>query len=153
MAKKCSRILKMEIKWFWKAAGFLLLFLMPVFSFIAFETIIGNLQWIWEERMTWNILWIAVFYMIAFAVSGTSRIAVPVISLLFFVLAAAEAMVEEFRGTSMMVWDLLVIIFPARLRWWREWLIGRIGFAGMAIGLVCCFYMKIVPGQRLEINM
>ena len=149
MAKKCSRILKMEIKWFWKAAGFLLLFLMPVFSFIAFETIIGNLQWIWEERMTWNILWIAVFYMIAFAVSGTSRIAVPVISLLFFVLAAAEAMVEEFRGTSMMVWDLLVIIFPARLRWWREWLIGRIGFAGMAIGLVCCFYMKIVDRKSV----
>lgn len=50
MAKKCSRILKMEIKWFRKAAGFLLLFLMPVFSFIAFETITGNLQWIWEER-------------------------------------------------------------------------------------------------------
>ena len=63
----------MEIKWFWKAAGFLLLFLMPVFSFIAFETIIGNLQWIWEERMTWNILWIAVFYMIAFAVSGDRK--------------------------------------------------------------------------------
>ena len=169
----------MEIKWFWKAAGFLLLFLMPVFSFIAFETITGNLQWIGEERMLWNILWIAVFYMIAFAVSGTSRIAVPLISLLFFVLAAAEAMVEVFRGTPMMVWDLLavetamtvaenyeieltdamremgnmllwlnllVMIFPARLRWWKEWLIGGIGFAGMAIGLVCCFYMKVAPG-------
>lgn len=186
MVKKCSKILKMEIKWFRKAAGFLLLFLMPVFSFIAFETITGNLQWIWEERMLWNILWIAVFYMLAFAVSGTSRVAVPVVSLLFFVFAAAEAMVEEFRGTPMMVWDLLavetamtvaenyeieltdamremgnmllwlnllVMIFPARLRWWKEWLIGGIGFAGMAIGLVCCFYMKVVPGQRLEINM
>lgn len=186
MVKKCSRSLKMEIKWFRKAAGFLLLFLMPVFSFIAFETITGNLQWIWEERMLWNILWIAVFYMIAFAVSGTSRIAVPLISLLFFVFAAAEAMVEEFRGTPMMVWDLLavetamtvaenyeieltdamremgnmllwlnllVMIFPAQLRWWKEWLIGGIGFAGMAIGLVCCFYMKVVPRQRLEINM
>ena len=59
--------------------------------------------------MLWNILWIAVFYMIAFAVSGTSRIAVPLISLLFFVFAAAEAMVEEFRGPPMMVWDLLAV--------------------------------------------
>lgn len=183
---KCGKILKIEIRWFRKAAGFLLLFLMPIFSFVAFETITGNLLWIWEERMLLNILWIAAFTMIVFAVSGTSRIAVPVVSLLLFVLASAEAMVEEFRGTPLMIWDLLavetamtvagnytieltdemremgrlllwmnvlVMLFPARLRWWKEWLIGGVGFAGAAVGFVCFFYLSIVPKQGFEINM
>lgn len=185
-ARKCQRILKFEIKLFWKAAGFLLLFLMPLFSYIIFETITGNLQWINEERALLNILWMGVFYLIVFAFSGTSRIAVPVVSLLLFVLAVAEALVEEFRGTPIMVWDmlafrtgmtvaenyvielnddmreagiallqlnLLAMIFPARLRWWKEWLIGGLGFAGIAVGFVFYFYLSIVPGQGMEINM
>lgn len=185
-AKRCRRVLEIEIRLVWKAAGFLLLFLMPVASYLVFETITGNLQFIWAERAVLNILWIGVFYLIAFAVSGTSRIAVPVISLLLFVLAVAEALVVEFRGTPIMVWDLLafrtamtvadnyvialtdemweagslllwlnllVLICPARLRWWREWLIGGMAFAGAAVGFVCYFYLSIVPGQVLEINM
>ena len=39
-ARKCQKILKFEIKLFWRAAGFLLLFLMPLFSYIIFETIL-----------------------------------------------------------------------------------------------------------------
>lgn len=181
-----KKILKIEIKLFWKAAGFLLLFLMPIFSYLIFETITGNLQLIWRERAILNILWIAVFYLAVFAISGTSRFTVPVVSLLLFVLAVAETLVEEFRGTPIMIWDLLavktamtvaenyvieltdemweagrallwlnllVMIFPARLRWWKEWLIGGMGFAGAAAAFVVCFYASIVPGQGLEINM
>ena len=185
-ARKCQKILKFEIKLFWRAAGFLLLFLMPLFSYIIFETITGNLQEIGESRALLNILWIGAFYLFFFAFSGTSRIAVPVVSSMLFLLAVAEALVEEFRGTPIMVWDmlaigtamtvaenyvieltdvmreagiamlwlnLLVMLFPARLRWWKEWLIGGIGFAGIAVGFVFYFYLSIVPGQGLEINM
>ena len=185
-ARKCQKILKFEIKLFWRAAGFLLLFLMPLFSYIIFETITGNLQEIGESRALLNILWIGAFYLFFFAFSGTSRIAVPVVSSMLFLRAVAEALVEEFRGTPIMVWDmlaigtamtvaenyvieltdvmreagiamlwlnLLVMLFPARLRWWKEWLIGGIGFAGIAVGFVFYFYLSIVPGQGLEINM
>lgn len=185
-AKRCRKVLEIEIRLFWKAAGFLLLFLMPVASYLVFETVTGNLQLIWAERAVLNILWIGVFYLLAFAISGTSRIAVPAVSLLLFVLAVAEALVVEFRGTPIMVWDLLavrtamtvadsyvieltdemweagsvllwlnllVLVCPARLRWWKERLVGGAAFAGAAVGFVCYFYLSIVPGQVLEINM
>ncbi len=89
-----------------KYAGFLSL-LMPVISYLLFEYVTGNLPWISPEMAALNILWIAVFYLAVFSLSGTTRIAVPVVSLLLYAASLAETFVVSFRSTPIMIWDVL----------------------------------------------
>ncbi|MDO5350295.1 MAG: LTA synthase family protein [Lachnospiraceae bacterium] len=95
------------LKYMRKVAGILLLLFMPVISYILFEYVTENLKLISAERAILNILWILTLYLFLFVVSGSSRFSVPVVSLLVYVISLAEAFVVSFRGTPIMIWDIL----------------------------------------------
>lgn len=88
----------------WNIPAFVL---MPVISYVLFEYVTGNLSSIRWEMAVLNILWIAVFYLVVFAVVGNSRAAVPIVSVLLWGISAAEVFVVSFRGTPIMIWDVM----------------------------------------------
>ncbi len=97
------------LKIIWRAVGLLLLLAMPAVSYLLLEYVTGNLFEIYTDMAVWNVLWIFAFYLAAFALSGSTRVAVPLISAFFFVLSVAESFVVSFRGTPIMVWDILAV--------------------------------------------
>ena len=68
-----------------KIGGYLLLALVPVFSYLLFELVTGNLETIPWYMAALNIGWIYVLYLIVLGISGTSRIAVPLVSILLLI--------------------------------------------------------------------
>lgn len=91
------------------AAGILLLILMPAVSYGLFEYVTGNLTQISRRMAVLNMLWIFVMYLIVFALSGSSRITVFSVSVFLWVLSLAETFVVSFRGTPIMLWDVLAL--------------------------------------------
>lgn len=87
--------------------GTVCLILVPCVSYVLFEYVTGNLATVPGDMAVWNIAWMYVLYLAAFAVSGTSRIAVPVISAALLIISMAEAFVVEFRGRPIMLWDVM----------------------------------------------
>lgn len=98
----------MEKKW-WKyvrlGLGIGGLAVMPVISYILFEWVTGNLSRIDPLCAAVNVLLAAGIYLILFAVSGRSRVAVPLASLILFILSVGETFVMEFRGRPIMPAD------------------------------------------------
>lgn len=92
-----------------KEAGILMLLVMPVFSFLCFEYVTGNLAAISFPMRLLNVLWFGAVYLLLFLIIGNTRISVPAATIFFYILSLAEAFVELFRGTPIMVWDLLAI--------------------------------------------
>ena len=92
-----------------KGIGIAGLALMPAVSYVLFESVTGNLAKISPFMALLNICWIAVLYLAAFVLSGRSRIAVPLISILLFALSLGETFVMEFRSRPIMIWDVLAI--------------------------------------------
>ena len=72
------------LKIIWRAVGLLLLLAMPAVSYLLLEYVTGNLFEIYTDMAVWNVLWIFAFYLAAFALSGSTRVAVPLISAFFF---------------------------------------------------------------------
>lgn len=95
------------LKIIWNIIGTVCLLLVPCVSYILFEYVTGNLATVSVSMAALNIAWIYVLYLIAFALSGTSRVAVPVVSAALFVLSVAEAFVVVFRDRPIMLWDVL----------------------------------------------
>lgn len=93
----------------WRIAGTLCILAVPAVSFLAFEYITGNLELIREDRVLYNILWMYAIYGTLFFLSGTTRFAIPVGSGLLYALATAEFFVEEFRGSPIMIWDIVAV--------------------------------------------
>ncbi len=87
--------------------GLLCLLLFPALSFFLFEYVSGNPFLIPFWYIKWNIIWICLLYWILFALSGSSRAAIPAASALLFLISAAEAFVMEFRGFPIRIWDIL----------------------------------------------
>lgn len=106
ISRSDSRVLKIRFS-AKHAAGAVLFCLMPVLSYVLFEYLTGNLAFISPGKAVLNILWIGVLYLIILMISGTTRIAVPAASVIFFILSLAESFVELFRGTPIMIWDIL----------------------------------------------
>ncbi len=92
-----------------KIGGYLLLALVPVFSYLLFELVTGNLETIPWYMAALNIGWIYVLYLIVLGISGTSRIAVPLVSILLLIASLAEAFVVAFRERPVMFWDVLAL--------------------------------------------
>lgn len=99
--------LKQYGKYMRKTINILVFLLMPVVSYLAFEYVTGNLPLILPEMAALNILWMAVIYLAAFSLFQTTRIAVPLASVLLFVVSLAETFVISFRGTPIMIWEVL----------------------------------------------
>ncbi len=85
------------------------LVLMPVVSYVLFEWVTGNLLTVTPVCAAVNILLMAGLYLAVFAVTGRSRIAVPVSSLLLFGLSVGETFVMEFRGRPIMPADFMAL--------------------------------------------
>lgn len=90
-----------------KIINILAFLLMPVCSFVAFESVTGNLPLISADMAVLNILWMAVLYLVIFSIFQTTRIACPLASGLLFVVSLAETFVISFRGTPIMIWEVL----------------------------------------------
>ena len=56
----------------------------PCISYFLFEYVTGNLATIPSYMAALNIGWIYVLYLLVFAASGRTRIAIPVVSILLF---------------------------------------------------------------------
>ena len=96
-------------KYGWKTVNILAFLLMPVVSYLAFEYVTGNLATIPLDMAVLNILWIGALYLAVFAFCQTTRIAVPLVSVLLFGVSLAETFVESFRGTPIMIWEVLAV--------------------------------------------
>ncbi len=90
-----------------KVMGPLLLILSPVFSYVLFEYVTGNLSQIAPKLALLNIIWISMFYLAVFLIGGTTRIAIPVVSFFLFAVSLAETFVMDFRSMPIMLWDVL----------------------------------------------
>ncbi len=89
--------------------GAVLFLLAPTASYVAFETITGNVQNISPWLASLNIMWITVMYLAALGLCSSTRIAVPLVSFGLFFWSLAEYFVMSFRGTPIMVWDILSV--------------------------------------------
>lgn len=93
-----------EKKWTGNPAGLLM---MPVLSYVLCEFVAGNLTGITWPFALLNIGWYYVLYTVLFVLCGRSRIAVPVMSSVLYVIALAETFVVGFRERPVMLWDVM----------------------------------------------
>ena len=85
-----------------RIGGYGCLMLAPVFSYLLFEWVTGNLGTVPWYMAALNIGWNYVLYLVALGVSGSSRIAVPVISISLLIASLAEAFGVAFRERPVM---------------------------------------------------
>lgn len=78
---------------------------MPAVSYVLFEWVTGNLTGIDPLCAAANVLLIAALYLTVFAVTGRSRISIPLVSAVLFALSVGETFVMEFRGRPIMPAD------------------------------------------------
>ena len=90
-------------------AGTALLLLSPVLSYVMFELVTGNLATVLPMNAVLNIAWMFALYLLVFGISGSTRISIPVASLLLYVISLAEAFVVSFRSRPIMVCDVLAV--------------------------------------------
>ena len=90
-----------------KYIGITGLLIMPVISYILFESVTGNLASIAWQKALLNIGWNYCIYLILFSISGTTRFAVPFGSILLLIISMVEAFVVEFRDRPIMAWDIM----------------------------------------------
>lgn len=88
------------------AAGMIFLILTPILSFVLFETVTKNITKMSPEYIPLNILWFYIFYLIIFALSGSSRITIGIGTTLFYVISAADYFVVMFRSKPIMIWEV-----------------------------------------------
>ena len=95
------------IKYIWYTAGTVCLLMAPVASYFMFEYVTGNLDTVPYYMAVLNIGWIYVLYLALFAVTGRTRIAVPAVSCVLYVISLAETFVVAFRSRPIMLWDVM----------------------------------------------
>ena len=93
-----------------KHAGAIALFLLsPVFSYVMFEFVTGNFVMVLPKNAVLNIVWMFALYLLVFGISGSTRISVPVSSVLLYAISLAEAFVVSFRSRPIMMGDVLAV--------------------------------------------
>lgn len=95
------------IKYIWYIVGTVSLLMAPVVSYFMFEYVTGNLDTVPYYMAVLNIGWIYVLYLALFAVTGRTRIAVPAVSCVLYVISLAETFVVAFRSHPIMLWDVM----------------------------------------------
>ena len=95
------------IKYIWYIVGTVSLLMAPVVSYFMFEYVTGNLDTVPYYMAALNIGWIYVLYLALFAVTGRTRIAVPAVSCVLYVISLAETFVVAFRSRPIMLWDVM----------------------------------------------
>ena len=92
-----------------KCIGILGLIIMPVVSYVLFESVTGNLHSIIWQKAILNICFSYCIYLLLFAVSGTTRFSIPFASILLAIISMVEAFVVQFRDRPIMYWDILAL--------------------------------------------
>ena len=91
-------------------AGAAAIFLLsPVLSYIMFELVTGNLAAVLPKNAVLNMVWMFALYLLVFGISGSSRISIPVSSVILYVISLAEAFVVSFRSRPIMMGDVLAV--------------------------------------------
>lgn len=101
--------IKKYLKLIWGIAGRGAILFMPLISYFLFESVTGNLETISTPMAALNVAWIFLLYFFVFICSGSTRIAVPVVSILLLIASLAETFVVSFRGRPVMLWDVLAL--------------------------------------------
>ncbi len=71
-----------------KHAGAIALFLLsPVFSYVMFEFVTGNFVMVLPKNAVLNIVWMFALYLLVFGISGSTRISVPVSSVILYAIS------------------------------------------------------------------
>lgn len=91
------------------AAGILGLIAAPFISYGMFEYVTGNLTKIPWNMALLNVFWIALFYLIVFAVSGSSRITLGLSSFILYAISLAETFVVSFRNRPIIISEVLAL--------------------------------------------
>lgn len=146
------------LKWL-KTAGIftttMVLLVIPCLSYILFEFVTGNLATIPPSNAILNIGWIYLLYLVVFAVSGSTRIAVPAVSVFLYVASVAEYLVVGFRGRPIMFWDVLAFRTAMSVAENYEFIITKQMFlACLVIQAICLFALAFplkVKGKKLRL--
>lgn len=92
-----------------RAGAAAIFFLSPVLSYIMFELVTGNLAAVLPKNAVLNMVWMFALYLLVFGISGSSRISIPVSSVILYVISLAEAFVVSFRSRPIMMGDVLAV--------------------------------------------
>ena len=92
-----------------RAGAAAIFFLSPVLSYIMFELVTGNLAAVLPKNAVLNMVWMFALYLLVFGISGSSRISIPVSSVILYVISLAEAFVVSFRSRPIMMSDVLAV--------------------------------------------
>lgn len=93
----------------WEIRGVPCLLMTPWISYLLFEQVTGNLASISIPMALLNIAWIFILYLMVFAVSGGSRVSVPLVSVFLLILSIGETFVVAVRSRPIMLWDVLAL--------------------------------------------
>ena len=85
------------------------LWLMPLLVFVAAESVTGNLLHITPLCIVLNVAVYYLLYFGVFVIFRTTRVGWAFLSILLYVLAAAEYFVISFRERPVMIWDVLAL--------------------------------------------
>ena len=91
------------------AGGIALFLLSPVFSYVLFEFVTGNFAMVLPKNAVLNIVWMFALYLLVFGISGSTRISIPVSSVILYAISLAEAFVVSFRSRPIMTSDVLAV--------------------------------------------
>ena len=90
--------------------GAIVLFLLsPVFSYVMFEFVTGYFATVLPKNAVLNIVWMFVLYLLIFGISGSTRISIPVSSVILYGISLAETFVVSFRSRPIMMGDVLAV--------------------------------------------
>ena len=85
------------------------LILSPFISYVLFEYVTGNLQNIPLDMALLNVYWIALLYLIIFALTGSSRLTLGIAGGIVYFISLAETFVVSFRGRPIMLSEVLAL--------------------------------------------
>ncbi|WP_235839110.1 LTA synthase family protein [Clostridium sp. Marseille-P2415] len=146
------------LKWCKTAGNFItgtILLLIPCISFLLFEYVTGNLAAIPLSKAILNISWVYILYLVAFAVSGSTRIAIPVVSVLLYAVSVAEYLVVGFRDRPIMFWDVLAFQTAMSVAGNYEFVLTEEMYLScLAVQAICLFaliFPKRVKGKKMRL--
>lgn len=136
-----------------KRPASVILLLIPSMSYILLEYVTGNLALVSPYYAALNIGWIYVLYLAAFALCGSTRIAIPAVSILLYIISVAECLVVGFRGRPIMFWDVLAFGTAMSVAGNYEMALTReMYLAGLGVQAICLFALifplKVKEGKK-----
>ncbi len=133
-----------------------IMLLIPCTSYILFEYVTGNLHAIPLFMAVLNIGWIYLLYLAVFAVSGSTRIGIPLTAVFLYIVSVAEFLVAGFRGRPIMIWDVLALGTAISVAGNYEFVITEeMYFAFLGVQAICLFalvFPKKVRGRKKRLT-